>query len=399
MKWVAVAMLLAFAVAAQAGSAADPPTATIHANFVSAERATHYTLEVVGATAKPSIRWDLEIRLIPGDGGEIDDDCTITNTNVKDAGTSKETLEFIWHHGEDDRCEDAKESTHGHQGRIHARATFPGWICDAFYEGSDPGNSFPNGPTLPCVSDGTPPPPPVDPCGKERIAVAEAKANVEAATAREQALAKDLVESRKEANAAADYLETAKLAAALFPVVALVGALNEASEADANWSLHKSAVERNHADAVRELKSAKEELTKAEAALRACEGRASRRLQVSSTIADPPVCVAEQASLAATRSRAKVLGGAVRSFERTKARSAEQRLHAAITRLQKANADPRASKVRAKVNIALVHLRKLDALLAGLVRRFDVLAKSAKAAAAAVPQQQAALAKCVASSG
>jgi hypothetical protein len=167
---IVVAVLLA-SLAATAGSpAADTPAVTIHAQFISAESATHYTAIVTNVPlgdVPVVVFWKLTLMQIDSNG-KVDPPCNKTENGSV-------STEFIWHHGNTDGCNHDLEGLHGHQGRITVKIHLKDWDCLATYDGST--GVPPDGPTRLCT-------PLVEaakgPCDDEQAAVAQIEAELAA---------------------------------------------------------------------------------------------------------------------------------------------------------------------------------------------------------------------------
>jgi hypothetical protein len=110
----------------------------IKAQFVEAERATHYTVPTVKAQkgAEITFKWTLTLEKVDLDK-PVDPGCR--NRGVF-TGTARE---FIWYHGNigdavrDDGCTHPLQGKFGHQGLIFLLVTSDaGWRCTATYKGT-----------------------------------------------------------------------------------------------------------------------------------------------------------------------------------------------------------------------------------------------------------------------
>lgn len=101
-------------------SADTPPVLSkMHAHFVDAEKATHYTVKVEGTTAKSTYSWALQ---------PPTDDLTCNKFEVTPAGN-----EAIWHHADTDGCH---HNSIQHNGTIVVVVLVGGWKCTAMYTGT-----------------------------------------------------------------------------------------------------------------------------------------------------------------------------------------------------------------------------------------------------------------------
>jgi hypothetical protein len=116
-------------------SAEAPPTARIHAHFVDAEKATHYTVEFTGTIANPTYSWSLQ---------PPTDDPTCNKFEVTSAGN-----EAIWHHADSDGCHHFGVQ---HNGTVTVVVLATGWKCVATYFGTLDGDG-----TAAACTERTPP--------------------------------------------------------------------------------------------------------------------------------------------------------------------------------------------------------------------------------------------------
>jgi hypothetical protein len=127
----------------------------ITATFVQAEFATHYTVRLRSSAGNPTdrieVRWTLAIACIdpgcPNKNGTLDHplpdrDAGCNNHGVGTKRAYDQALfpgrraEFVWHHGDFDGCNHAKEGPRGHQGIITVAATDGRVQCTATYKGT-----------------------------------------------------------------------------------------------------------------------------------------------------------------------------------------------------------------------------------------------------------------------
>ena len=92
----------------------------IRADFRQSEFATHYTVTAQSLSGTPTISW----RLRPPAN---DRDCNHFSGSGNEA---------VWHHGDQDSCDHAKETQLGHTGTVSVEVTDTRWICQAEYYGT-----------------------------------------------------------------------------------------------------------------------------------------------------------------------------------------------------------------------------------------------------------------------
>ena len=353
--------------------AAETPAITIHAQFFSTERATHYTA-ILGnepGDELPTFVWTLELVKID-DNGTVDPTCNKTEQRAQ--------KELVWHHADDESCDHSKEGTHGHQGRITVSVHMRNWGCKTTYDGST-GNPT-DGPTMLCERLG-------DtvakaPCDDARAKVAQIEAELAAAR-----------ESLEKLNNAAwkSYFDNWKAKDAYWS--ALKGS-PEREKARKDWNdayADKTRISKAYSDLLDRIEQLRKALDEAKAALATCEG-SSKRLAGRS-----PTARCTDVLITASRARGRLAGytDVTRRFQRQQLIRAAGTFHAMAAHLRAAAAE--LPKVRGRL---LGDARRAEAAANALTRSAAALAvvntqrtAAAKASAAA----QAALAKCLSGGG
>jgi predicted Zn-ribbon and HTH transcriptional regulator len=112
----------------------------INAGFVSADRATYYTVTIVNQQPGTTIsyQWTLSLQAVDPAKG-VDSGCI----NTRGGGFSSTASYFMWAHGNtgdpvhDDGCDHSLEGKYGHQGLITVQVSDSrGWKCTATYKGT-----------------------------------------------------------------------------------------------------------------------------------------------------------------------------------------------------------------------------------------------------------------------
>jgi hypothetical protein len=119
----------------------------INANFVSADRATYYTVPTVTNPSGGAIAYRWTLSLQPVDPTkDVDTGCV----NTRGGGFSGTGSQFMWAHGNtgdpvhDDGCDHSLEGQYGHQGLITVEVTDSrGQSCTATYKGTESSEGAP----------------------------------------------------------------------------------------------------------------------------------------------------------------------------------------------------------------------------------------------------------------
>jgi hypothetical protein len=351
--------------------AAETPAVTIHAQFFSAERATHYTAILTNEPGDelPTFLWKLDHVQIDANG-KVDPTCNKTE--------EKSQRDFIWHHADDQGCDHAKEGTHGHQGRITLLVHMKNWDCKTTYDGST-GNP-PDGPTALCEALG-----PIDaakgPCDDARAKVAQIEAEL---AAMKESLDK-LYSDAWKAYYARDAAEWEYWLAADDEEAKAASDAWHASYAD------EKRISKAYNEALSRYLKLRTARRQARDALAACE-KSSKRLTAGRT----PAARCTTAVMTAAKARGRVAGYAevARRFQASRFVHAAGNLRSTATHLRAA-----AKKLPKARSRLLRDAKKADAAAAALLRGAKGLAvvntKRAVAAKGSTTAQ-AALAKCLA---
>ena len=372
---IVAGVLAATLVTAFTAPAAGTPAITIHAQFFSAERATHYTAILTNEPGDelPTYTWTLELVKID-DNGTVDPTCNKTAPGA-------DQREFIWHHADNEGCDHSKEGAHGHQGRITVFVHMKNWSCKTTYDGS---TGFPpDGPTALCEALGTTEAA-KGPCDDARAKVAQIEAELAATK-----------ESLDKLNRDAWKAYYAQNSAELKYWVA-------AGEEEANAAA--DAWNASYADELRFTKAYDEALSRylklrralrvARDELAACE-KAPKRLAAGTT--PTARCTTTVVTAATARGRAAGYAEVARRFQASRFVHAAGNLRSTATHLRAAAKN--LPKARSRL---LRDAKNADAAAAALIRGARGLAvvnTKRIAAAKASTTAQTALAKCLAGGG
>jgi hypothetical protein len=371
---LAVTLLPAVSSTAAETSAAETPALTIHAQFVAAESATHYTAIVTGAPlgeVPVVVFWKLTPMQIDPNG-QVDATCTKT-------AQGPVSSEFIWHHGDHEGCDHKKEGTRGHQGRISIKVELRDWDCETTYDGST--GVPPDGPTelcTPLVAATT------DPCDEERAHLAQVEAELAAAQESLELLGADYWKAYRKTNKAmnAYYQAQAKHKAGQEVWIDLWNAWDawgkSSADEDRIWKAYDAVQAR--------IRMLKRERIRARAALDACEKTPKR------VAAHVPAARCSAALLTAAKARGAAAGfvHAARRFRGAKfaevaasLRQAARGLRAAAPRLGSKDRNRVLADARRAATSASGFGRGAPGLVA-LQRRSAAAAKVSVGAAAAL---------------
>lgn len=154
---VAMALALAAAGASRTDDTTAPTISKMHAEFVEAERATHYTVVVTTPAGTPTATWTLKP---PEDNPTCTAFAAVPGAKAVANGVQ---FEAVWKHADADGCSHASTQ---HLGTVTATVKEGPWICKSAYLGT-------------LTNDGPAPGPCARPsCEKEKEAVAAAKGKI-----------------------------------------------------------------------------------------------------------------------------------------------------------------------------------------------------------------------------
>ena len=355
--------------------AAGTPAITIHAQFFSAERATHYTAILTNEPGDelPTFTWTLELVKID-DNGTVDPTCNKTAPGA-------DQREFIWHHADDEGCDHSKEGARGHQGRITVSVHMFNWSCKTTYDGST--GIPPDGPTALCTPLGTTEAA-KGPCDDERAKLAQIEAEV---AATKESLDKLRADSWK-AYYTTDAAEWKYW---------LADDDTEAKAASDEWHdsyADEQRISKAYSDARKRYADLLKARRKARAALAACE-KSSKRVAAG---AGPTArCTSALVTAATARGRAAGYAAVARRFQASSFVHAAGSLRRTAEHLRAAASNLPKARTR-----LLRDAKRADAAAASLLRSAAGLAavNTKRAAAAKVSTTaQAGLAKCLSGGG